>query len=79
MSRAPPSIVGEYVHVVGTCRMGRPDDDGAVVDLDCAVRDYRTLRVVDAAVMPDLPRCNTNLTTIAIAERFVERQRSLSV
>jgi len=79
MSRAPPAIVGDYVHAVGTCRMGRPDDDGAVVDLDCAVQGYQTLRVVDAAVMPDLPKCNTNLTTIAIAERFVERQRSLSV
>ncbi len=71
-----PSIVGDYVHAVGTCRMGRPDDDGAVVDLDCAVRGYRALSVVDAPVMPDLPKCNTHLTTVAIAERFLERRRS---
>ena len=70
------AVVGDYVHAVGTCRMGRPDDDGAVVDLNCAVRGYQALRVVDASVMPDLPKCNTNLTTIAIAEHFVERLRS---
>ena len=71
-----PSIVGDYVHVVGTCRMGRPGDHRAVVDLDCAVHGYQALRVVDASVMPDLPKCNTHLTTVAIAERFVQRHRS---
>jgi choline dehydrogenase-like flavoprotein len=70
------AVVGDYVHAVGTCRMGRPDDDGAVVDLDGAVRGYQALHVVDASVMPDLPKCNTNLTTIAIAERLVQRMRS---
>jgi choline dehydrogenase-like flavoprotein len=70
-----PSIVSDYVHAVGTCRMGRPEDDDAVVDLDCTVRGYEALRVVDASVMPDLPKCNTHLTTVAIAERFVEQIR----
>jgi choline dehydrogenase-like flavoprotein len=70
------ATVSEYNHAVGTCRMGRADDDGAVVDLDNAVRGYQALHVVDASVMPDLPKCNTNLTTIAIAEHFVQRRRS---
>jgi choline dehydrogenase-like flavoprotein len=73
-----PSIVGDYVHVVGTCRMGRPGDPRAVVDPDCAVHGYQALRVVDASVMPDLPKCNTHLTTVAIAERFMQRRRSCS-
>ena len=30
------------------------------------------LRVVDASVMPRIPRANTNLTTMMIAERFAE-------
>jgi choline dehydrogenase-like flavoprotein len=30
------------------------------------------LRVVDASVMPTIPRANTNLTTAAIAERIAE-------
>ena len=67
------ATVSDYVHAVGTCRMGRPGDDEAVVDLDLAVRGYAGLRVVDASVMPDLPKCNTHLTTVAIAERFAKR------
>jgi len=31
------------------------------------------LRVCDASVMPDLPRANTHLTTVAIAERLTSK------
>jgi len=31
---------------------------------------YEQLRVCDASVMPDLPKANTHLTTVAIAERI---------
>ena len=68
--------VSDYVHAVGTCRMGRTDDNTAVVDLDLAVRGYTALRVVDASIMPDLPKCNTHLTTVAIAEQFAKRAGS---
>ena len=37
---------------------------------------YEALRVCDASVMPDLPRANTHLTTVAIAERLVGLMRS---
>jgi choline dehydrogenase-like flavoprotein len=67
--------VSDYVHAVGTCRMGPSDDNDAVVDLDCAVRGYERLRVVDASVMPDLPKANTHLTTVAIAERLITTMR----
>jgi len=65
--------VADYVHAVGTCRMGARDDPAAVVDTDCRVIGYEALRVCDASVMPDLPKANTHLTTVAIAERLVER------
>jgi choline dehydrogenase-like flavoprotein len=65
--------VNDYVHAVGTCRMGAPGDPGAVVDPTGAVNGYTGLSVVDASVMPDLPKCNTHLTTTAIAERFATR------
>lgn len=63
--------VSDYVHAVGTCRMGQADDPAAVVDTQCRVRGYKGLRVVDASVMPDLPKANTHLTTVAIAERLM--------
>jgi 5-(hydroxymethyl)furfural/furfural oxidase len=65
--------VNDYVHAVGTCRMGRPDDPDAVVDLDCGVRGYDGLRVCDASVMPDLPKANTHLTVVAIADELARR------
>ena len=69
--------VTDYVHTVGTCRMGRRDDPNAVVDTDCVVRGYAGLRVCDASVMPDVPKANTHLTTVAIAERLAARMRPL--
>ena len=68
--------VTDYVHAVGTCRMGTPGDPAAVVDTDCRVIGYEQLRVCDASVMPDLPKANTHLTTVAIAERLITRMRS---
>ena len=37
------ATVNDYVHAVGTCRMGHPDDAAAVVDTDCRVIGYRGL------------------------------------
>jgi len=68
--------VTDYVHAAGTCRMGQPGDPAAVVDTDCNLIGYSGLRVCDASVMPDLPKANTHLTTVAIAERLITRMRS---
>jgi choline dehydrogenase len=62
-------VVRHYVHPVGTTRMGPKGDPEAVVDQHCRVRGIHNLRVVDASVMPTIPRANTNLTCIMIAER----------
>jgi choline dehydrogenase len=48
--------VSHYVHPVGTARMGPDGDLGAVVDQYCCVRGVDGLRVVDASVMPHIPR-----------------------
>ncbi len=68
--------VHDYVHPVGTCRMGADDDPTAVVDTECCVIGHKKLRVCDASVMPDSPRANTNLTTIAIAECLAAKMQT---
>ena len=65
--------VGDYVHATSSCRMGRFDNEYAVVDLDCRVHGYDGLRVCDASVFPDIPRANTHLPTVMVAERIAER------
>ncbi|HEV8014946.1 MAG TPA: GMC family oxidoreductase N-terminal domain-containing protein [Stellaceae bacterium] len=59
-------------HPLGTCKMGVDSDASAVVDSDCRVRGIEGLRVVDAAVMPDLVGANINATVIMIAERMAD-------
>jgi len=63
------SIAGVF-HPAGTCRMGRPDDPAAVTDAQGCVHGIDGLRVVDASLMPSLPRGNTNLPTIMMAEKI---------
>ena len=46
------------------------DDPGAVVDAAGRVRGIDGLRVADASVMPTVPRANTNIPTIMIAEKL---------
>ena len=75
---ADPAALAEHVrdnvagtfHVCGTCRMGRPEDPDAVVDRAGRVRGVGGLRVVDASIMPSVPRGNTNIPTIMLAEKI---------
>jgi choline dehydrogenase-like flavoprotein len=67
-----PAHLDDYVHAAGTCRLGRPDDPSAVVDACCRVIGVDGLRVVDASIIPKLPRAGPFLTCVAIAERAAE-------
>jgi choline dehydrogenase len=55
-----------FFHPVATCAIGR------VVDERCRVLGFENLYVVDASAIPEIPSANTNLTTVALAERAAE-------
>ena len=61
-----------FFHPVGTCAIG------AVVDGDGRVHGVEGLSVADASIMPSIPRANTNLSAIALAERLAERMLGVS-
>jgi choline dehydrogenase len=59
-------------HPVGTCRMGRADDQMAVVTPDLRVRGLQRLRVIDLSVVPQLMSANTNAPAMAIGDRAAD-------
>ena len=57
-------------HISGTCKMGPASDPMAIVDQFGKIHGLEGIRVVDASIMPDCIRANTNVTTMLIGERI---------
>ena len=53
-----------FFHPTRTCAIGR------VVDARGRVLGLEGVVVADASIMPTIPRANTNLTVVAVAERL---------
>ena len=60
------ATVRNYFHPAGTCAVGE------VTDVRGRVLGTNGLVVADASLMPTIPRSNTNLTTVAIADLIAE-------
>jgi choline dehydrogenase len=72
LGRPLPSSIDEtlgiYFHPVGTC--------SEAVEEDLRVRGYENLYVCDASVFETIPRANTHLPTLALAERTAAALRT---
>jgi len=62
--------LGTSFHPTSSCAMG--GGATAVCDPELRVRGVDGLRVVDASVLPAVPRGNTNAPTVAVAERAAD-------
>lgn len=63
------SVVHAY-HPVGSCKMGPETDAAAVVTPRGRIHGLANGYVVDASIMPVIPRANTNLPAAMVAERI---------
>ena len=62
--------IGQSIyHLMGTCRMGRREDQSSVVDEKLRVHGIKNLRVIDASIMPTMVSANLNAAAMMIAER----------
>ncbi|MEM9783312.1 MAG: choline dehydrogenase, partial [Pseudomonadota bacterium] len=70
------AFVREHVesayHPCGTCRMGRRDDPGAVVDPETRVIGVEGLRVADSSIFPRITNGNLNGPSIMTGEKAAD-------
>lgn len=64
--------VGAYSHAAGSCAMGNSRDEMAVVNERAEVIGYQDLWLCDASILPTLPRANTHLPVVMVANRVSE-------
>jgi choline dehydrogenase-like flavoprotein len=61
--------VGAYSHAACSCAMGNSRNEMAVVNERAEVIGYQNLWLCDASIFPTLPRANTHLPVVMVANR----------
>jgi choline dehydrogenase len=69
------ATLGCYYHPVGTCAIGPATNAATVVDGNGAVHGLQGIHVADASILPTIPRAQTHLTVLAVAERLADLLR----
>ena len=64
------SAVRDLAHLCASCPMGPDEGAATVVDADCRPLGTQGLRIIDASVLPQVTRANTNLPVIMMAEKM---------
>lgn len=67
--------VGAYSHAAGSCAMGSSRDEMAVVNERAEVIGHQNLWLCDASILPTLPRANTHLPVVMVANRVTAMLR----
>ena len=67
--------VGAYSHAAGSCAMGDSRNTMAVVNERAEVIGYQNIWLCDASILPTLPRANTHLPVVMVANRVSEMLR----
>ena len=69
--------VGAYSHAAGSCAMGNSRDEMAVVNERAEVIGHQNLWLCDASIFPTLPRANTHLPVVMVANRVTAMLREV--
>ena len=59
-------------HPVGTCKMGKEEDELSVLNSNLQVKGIDNLRVFDVSMMPNIIAANTNAPAMAIADKATD-------
>jgi choline dehydrogenase-like flavoprotein len=59
-------------HPAGTCKMGAPDDELAVVDPELKIRGLEGIRIADASVFPTMTAVNPMIAVLMVGEKAAE-------
>jgi choline dehydrogenase-like flavoprotein len=64
--------VNQAAHAMGSCRMGKEEDENSVVDARFRVKGVRGVRIADLSVCPVLTNNHTQINAYVIAQKCLE-------